>query len=532
MRNALKVRKLSLAIALVSGAAGLATAGQAQAIQFDFGDDSDVSGHLDMTLGYATAIRAQDARSEALDPANNLLGTGRTPNYLSDARVPDAGDVISSVFKGTAELGLDWKNYGFVSSATYQYDTEIMHDDSVDLLGNSAPWTDAAEDYAGNYAELLDAYAYGSFDLAGNPLDLRVGKQVINWGEGLYFLDGVSTQVPLNINKLVTPGSELKEGYIGVNSVYAQLGLGYTTSLAAYIQTDWERTEFGPRGTFYSDDLLFRGATEVDPVLGVPIRDGDVTPDDQGQWGISGRTFITDDIEVGLYYSHYHETFPFLQFTTPGSSKDYGSATGLQQFWPEDLDMIGTSISTTVGTWSVNGEIAYRPNRPLWTMASNPAAYNDQGQNAEEHDTVSASVHGIWIGGRAPLGIDTQTILVQLGADYIDGNLSNLQAHNSITDEVVAPDHLAYGVAGEWNGTWQAVYPGTDLTLGLFMQKDIEGNSHFWGNFAENRLQGTLSLTANIGNAWETKAGYTWIDQSNSNYETQDVFNLSVNYKF
>ncbi|GGO85301.1 hypothetical protein GCM10011348_33500 [Marinobacterium nitratireducens] len=524
MQKSIHLKRLPLAVAVLSGMLGLAKVNQAEALQLDFGEDSELSGSLDFTLGYAAAIRASDAKSAALDPTNNLLGSGATPNYLSDARVPDAGDLISSVFKGTAELGLGWRNYGFVGTATYQYDSEIMDGDSVDFLGNPAPWSKAAEDYAGSDLELLDAYVYGSFEVGGNPLDLRLGKQVINWGEGLYFLDGVSVQVPLNINKLVTPGSELKEGYIGVNSVYAQLGIGDSSSLSAYLQTDWERAEFGPRGTFYGDDVLFRGGTETDPLLGVPIRDNDVEPDEGGQWGIAGRTFVTDDTELGLYYSHYHETFPFLQLAFPSNS-----ATGLRQIWPEDLDMYGASFATTLGTWSLNGELAYRPDRPLWT---NLATFDAKGRNIEKHDTVNASVHGIWLGGALPLGIDAQLLTVQFGADYIDGDLDNLQAHNSIHSEALSPDRLSYGVAAQWNGTWQAIYPGTDLTLGLFLQKDLQGNSHFWGNFAEDRLLGTLSLTANIGNAWEARAGYTWVNQDNSNYESQDVVNLSVNYKF
>ncbi|MFL1453160.1 DUF1302 domain-containing protein [Marinobacter sp. GN3S48] len=529
MRKSLRLKRLPLAVAMLSGSIGLASVGQVQAMQFDFGSDSEVSGKLDITLGYAASVRAEDAKPSALNPANNLLGTGTTPNYLSDARVPEAGDLISNVFKATAELGLDWRNYGFAGSVTYQYDTEIMHDESVDFMGNSAPWTDAAEDNAGSFYDVLDAYAYGSFDIAGNPLDLRVGKQVINWGEGLYFLDGISTQVPLNFNKLVTPGSELKEAYIGVNSVYAQMGIGYSASVAAYVQTDWERAEFGPRGTFYSDDFFFRGGTEVDPLLGVPIRDRDSTPDDSGQWGVSSRVFVTDDTELGVYYSRYHETLPFIKLTAPGSSDDLGSATGLQQVWPEDLDMFGLSMATTVGTWSINGEVAYRPDRPLFT---NLATFDAKGRNIEEHDTVNASVHGIWLGGALPLGIDAQQLLVQLGADYIDGDLDNLQAHNSVHGEVVAPDDLAYGVAAEWSGTWYAVYPGTNLTLGLFLQRDLHGNSHFWGNFAEDRTLGTVSLTANVGNSLETTLGYNWLNQDNSNYETQDNVNLSVNYKF
>lgn len=501
----------------------LAIAVNVHAVELNFGDDSELSGNLDMTLGYAASIRAEDADTAAIDPANNLAGTYTTPNYLSDARVPDAGDLVSNVFKATAELSLDWRNYGFVGSAAYQYDTEIMNDDAIDLAGNSASWSDAAEEYSGNAFDVLDAYVYGTFDVGENPLEVRLGKQVINWGEGLFFLDGVATQVPLNINKLVTPGSELKEAYIGVESIYGQMGIGDESSIEAYVQTDWRRTEMAPRGTFYGDDAFFRGGDEVDPVLGVPVRDPDIEASDSGQWGISGRTMVGEDTEVGLYYSRYHETFPFVKWTGGAS------ALGASQIWPEDIDMFGASVATTLGAWSVNGEIAYRPNRPLFTTLG---VTNAAGEGIEEHDTITATVHGIWLGGPLAFGIDSQAVLVQFGADYIDGDLSNLAAQSSITKESLNPDDLAYGVAAEWTGTWQAVRQGTDLSLGVFLQQDLHGNSHFWGNFAEDRTLGAVTLTANVGTDWEASAGYSFTIQDNSHYETQDVFNLSVNYKF
>ncbi|WP_161599937.1 DUF1302 family protein [Pseudomonas sp. MPC6] len=518
MRMHLPFKGLPLAGAILSGTIGLASSGLAGAFELNFSEGSELSGSTDFTLSYATSVRATDADRGSWATA---------PNFLSDARVPDSGDLISSVYKVGAELGLAWRNYGFVGNYVYQYDTEIMDDDAIDFLGNKTHWTNAAEDYAGNAFDVLDTYVYGSFEVGENPLEVRVGKQVINWGEGLYFIDGVSTQVPLNFNKLVTPGAELKEAYIGVESIYAQQAVGDSSSVSAYVQTKWRRTEFAPRGTFYGDDAFFRGGTEVDPVFGVPMRGSDQEASDSGQWGISGRTTI-GDAEFGLYYSRYHETLPFVTANTPGLS-----LTGLAQYWPEDLDMYGMSLSTTVGEWSVSGEVAYRPDRPLFMSLASPNAFTDADlTNAEKHDTVSASVNGIWLGGALPLGIDSQVVLAQFGADYIAGDLSDLQANANITKETLTPDSLAYGAAVEWIGTWQGAYPGTDISLGLFLQKDIKGNSHFWGNFAEDRLLGSLSLTANIGNEWEASAVYSWINMDNSHYDTQDVYNLSVNYKF
>lgn len=543
MQIATPSKRTPLSAAVLAAMVGMTAATTAQAFSFDLGDE--VSGSLDITLGYANLYRTEDAQRSDLVPGFASGGL----NYSSEARVPDSGDLISQVVSGTAELGLDWRNFGLVTSAAYKYDTEIMDGDTIDPYdGSSRAWSKATEDYAGSNLELLDAYVFGNFELGENaaPLEVRAGKQVINWGEGLFFLDGVATQVPLNINKFVTPGAELKEGFIGNTALYGNMGIGDESSIEAYIQTEWNRTEFPPAGTFYGNDAFFRGGDEAwaggagDPALNFPARNPDQDAKDSGQWGIAGHTTL-GDTEYGLYYSRYHETMPFLTANVPTGL----SAFELAQFWPEEVDMFGASWSSTLGTWSFAGEIAYRPDRPLFGDIVGKGYVNtDPGEdfltNVHYNDTITASANGIWLGGQTLLGIDSQVVLYQVGVDHISGDRSQLAMHNSITresegvalDTTRTPDKTAYGAAVNWAGTWQGIYPGSDLTLDVYLQHDIKGNSHFWGNYAEGRTLGSVSLIANIGNALEASATYSFTDQSNSDYEDQDTIGLAINYKF
>ncbi|MEL0587414.1 MAG: DUF1302 family protein [Candidatus Thiodiazotropha sp. (ex. Lucinoma kazani)] len=203
-------RRPSLPLAVIAGAMLMTLVITAAAFELNFGEDSELSGNLDMTLGYAASWRTQDADRSDLMPGYLARGL----NYTADARDPDAGDLLTNIAKATAELDLNWRNYGLVASATYQYDNEVMRSgNAVDIFtGESRDSSEAAEDYAGNFVDVLDAYVFGTFDVGenANPLEVRIGKQVINWGEGLFFVNGVATQVPLNFNKLTTPGSELK----------------------------------------------------------------------------------------------------------------------------------------------------------------------------------------------------------------------------------------------------------------------------------------------------------------------------------
>jgi hypothetical protein len=74
--------------------------------------------------------------------------------------------------------------------------------------------------------------------------------------------------------------------------------------------------------------------------------------------------------------------------------------------------------------------------------------------------------------------------------------------------------------------------PATDISLDLFVQHDIKGNSHFYGNFAEGRTQASATVSALYGNNLEASIGYAMVDHEESDYEDLDTFNLAVNYKF
>lgn len=543
MKKMNSLKRSPLALAVLSASMVMCAASTTHAIEFyDIAGVNELSGSLGVTLSYATGVRTENSDKSDLNPGFTSGGL----NYAAEGRVPDKGDMTSNVARLSLESSMNWRNYGFVGYGTYQYDSEIMDDNAINPLdGTERDSIDAAKDYSGNYFDVPEAYVYASYDFGDTPVDIRLGRQVINWGEGLFFQNGIAVQSPLNFNKLVTPGADLKEALIGVTSGYAQIGVGDYSSIEIYAQTEWRRSELPPVGTFYGSDVLGRGGEEILPnseMLGnLATREADITASDSGQWGISFRTLL-GDTEYGVYYSRHHETRPFAAATGVGleAAAAYSiaptSVLGLAQIWPEDIDMLGLSAATTFGNWSVNGEMAFRPDQPLFGDIIQKGYVNADMNNIEKHDTVHASVHGIWLGASLPGGIDKQVFLIQAGIDHIEGDTANLSAQQSITRNenmaTLTPDNTSYGVALQYDLTWQAITAGTDLTFGMFLQKDMKGNSHFWGNFAQDRLLGAFSLAANIGNETEAKLSYAMTQQSNSDTSDLDTVNLSVNYKF
>jgi len=75
-------------------------------------------------------------------------------------------------------------------------------------------------------AMLLDAYVYGSFDFEGTDLQLRLGNQVVNWGESI-FIQGVNQINPIDVPAARRPGTELKEILLPVWMAYANWGFDW-----------------------------------------------------------------------------------------------------------------------------------------------------------------------------------------------------------------------------------------------------------------------------------------------------------------
>ncbi|MGZ2930805.1 DUF1302 domain-containing protein [Pseudomonas aeruginosa] len=229
--------------------------GQAQAVEFSF-LDNEVSGSLDTTLSYGTLWRVQGQ-----DKSNNDINTN------DGNRNFDTG-LVSEVYKITSDLEATWRNYGVFIRGTAFYDTQIM-DKRNDYYSHNDPsqpsqsyphddrFTSQTRDIAGHKAEILDAYVYGSWDIGNMPLSARFGRQVFNWGEGIFYRGGVNTTNPVDAAKYRLPGSELKEVLMPVEALSFNIGLTDNLSMETFYQWNWKETRLDPVGTYFSETDLF-----------------------------------------------------------------------------------------------------------------------------------------------------------------------------------------------------------------------------------------------------------------------------------
>ncbi|MCG8437081.1 MAG: DUF1302 domain-containing protein [Pseudomonadales bacterium] len=434
--NPLRKTRLALAVASVTALSGLTSPASAVQLQFD---NPDWQGRLDTTLSVGALFRTegQDSMLAATGDVVDMTVSGYgTQINKNDANNNFDTGLASLVYKITPELDLSWQGkYGMFLRGTAFYDQQIMgggHDGGI--LNASAPYvpgngftryatysdyanngigddfTSDTERYAGQRARLLDAYVWGNFDLFERPLNVRIGQQVINWGEALFMTNGVNTANYFDLNALRLPGSEIKEALLPLDSVYFSYGLTFNATVEAFYQFEWKNSEDAPVGTYFSTHDAFPGKGADHVIVdgrvvalgaGVPglenafaaytgsaygagyeyeatqvtvdrMRDREAS--DSGQFGLAYRYFAEalNGTEFALYYTRTHSRTPVVgsrinQINTsgPAGMAQTIDTTEYQMAYVEDQDMIGGSFNTSIGNMSLAGEIAYRPNRAI-----------------------------------------------------------------------------------------------------------------------------------------------------------------------
>ncbi len=323
----------------IAAAMAVSTPGHA----VDFGNPvSGVSGTWDTTLTYGSTWRVQSPADKIVCTSNG--GDSRSCNYDDGTLNYDNGQV-QNIFKFLTEVSLQYNNFGFFARGTGFLDTEADNTERTNLTGE-------AKDKVEKRWDLLDVYAYANFDVGSWPAQVRVGKQVVNWGESTFYVTGMSSLNYFDVSKLRGAAVELKEGLLPQEQVYFSISPTDNLSLEAFYQWKWHGTKPEPAGTLFSTndfaveggDFLMIGfgawsdlGTDWTPYGGffdpnfqhVP-RIGSEKPGDDDQFGVALRYFFPNLLggtEFGLYYAKYNSRLPVLSGVT-GTQAGFGNAAG------------------------------------------------------------------------------------------------------------------------------------------------------------------------------------------------------------
>lgn len=336
-----RMAKLPLAVSLASV---LAT--PAFAINFNIGE---VEGTFDSSLSVGASWSTAKRDMDFVGNANG--GTGYTQTG-DDGRLNfQRGKTFSQIFKGIHDLELKYKDTGVFLRGKYWYDAE--------LADGNRPFKDISnkgrkEGAKTRGVELLDAFVYHNYAIADQPGTVRLGKQVVSWGESTFIMNSINSINPIDVSAFRRPGAELKEGLIPVNMFFVSQNLTDQLSMEAFYQLSWKQTVVDNCGTFFSSaDVAADGCNDNYHILdrqltnllmgvdnlkaltggaaspfapastgqvginysgqeGLMIRRGkDNKAKDDGQFGLALR-WLGDNTEYGAYVMNYHSRTPFL----------------------------------------------------------------------------------------------------------------------------------------------------------------------------------------------------------------------------
>ena len=501
-------------IAAVGSAVSLAAfSGSAGAVQFKMFDGA-VDGSFDTTVTYGVSMRTEPHEAD--------LG-GLPTQYGNRTLFDEKWDIFSNVIKASHDLEFRGDSWGAFFRGNYFYDFEM----------DNQPLPDAAENRAVSHGDVTDAYFYKR--LADDNLTVRLGKQVISWGENTFIGGAINDINTVDITKLRQPGVELKDAFVGTPAVYLTWNATDELSFEGFYLLGYDEIKVDPVGSFYStldpiaDGGGFANATDG---LGRPVcllpdggscdfrfgptpvtRVGDDIPGWGGQFGVAIRYYVAEllnGFDFGLYYQRLHDHNPSLSAIAGTSPADPGF---FFVDYPEHVERYGASFNTIFGSWAVGGELSYRRNAPIQDARFATAALGLEGL------PVGSEFEGFGRYKRYQVQFTTQRLWgpmpIFFGADQ----------WNTI-------DEVAYG--------WVEDVPGRDGGVpdedGFVRFDDITND--FWGFQARssltynNALLNRINMSVDTAWRWDVEGVSPEVGGAKLFIAGRQAFTLGVNFEY
>lgn len=499
--------------------------GSACAFEIPTGND-DLNLRWDNTIRLTVSQRLKSQNKDILNSPQNDDGDRNFDKGIVSNRL-DILSEIDLVYKrlyGIRLSGAGWWDPRYGDLDNNSPTTSNHLENGMPAVGLDEYTEDRFE---GPNAELLDAFAFAGFDFGGVPVDIRLGRHTVIWGESMFSYGGVNgiayAQSPIDIAKsLAQPGIEVKELYRPLNQISGQIQATTTLTFGGQYYFQWEPNIFPESGTYlgYADALL-NGAesiwTGAPAFVGGPIRfAGDIEPDQAGDWGVFVRwkPELLDDGILGLYYRNFSDKMPQdlldVSKASPTTMPEYYLA------YPSDIELYGISLSKGIFGISVGAEISYRKNMPLRSMTGVPVGIPGSPVPGKG-DTAGArgdTLHGLI----NFLGVIPHTALFDSATWITEFTFSQWQ-------DVTQGEQYFLGRDG-YTGTdrvtknnitgalifipkWYQVFPSVDLSMPLSISSGLIGASSVGGGGVENNGNYSAGLSFDIFARYTLDITYT-----------------------
>ncbi|HVN43995.1 MAG TPA: DUF1302 domain-containing protein [Steroidobacteraceae bacterium] len=341
------------ALAFVASAACLSAGISPAAQGFSFSSQSgDWTGSWDTTIGYGQGWRVSNPDCRLIAIANGGCGYGPNAddgdlNYLHKA-------TFTKALTGVTELALNYREKaGLFVRGSGLYDFSVMANDV-----ERTPLSHEAKGVVGSYTRLLDAFGYLRFNLVTLPSELRVGRQVQDWGESTFIPGGLNSVDYFDVTALQVPGAELKQALLPDSMVVFNSQLSTNLSTQLLYLWSWHPDIIEPTGAYFSTNDVAGAGSNQRVVLGfgaisdqgtdftslgggliqnfqtIP-RLPDQKPSEAGQYGINFKLYLPNfgqGTQLGFYFLNYTSRLPLASLQTgtqAGLGNSYGAATAV-----------------------------------------------------------------------------------------------------------------------------------------------------------------------------------------------------------
>lgn len=472
----------------------------AQGASIDTGN-SDVEVRWDNTIRYSAGLRAQDRDARI---ANNAAYDQGDFQFNKHELINNRIDLLS-------EFDISYKRtYGLRVSAAAWYDAAYSNNSSSNpaLPAHSSYQNNEFTSYVKRYysgpsGEILDAFAYGRIDAGDVPINIKVGRHAVIWGESLFgSTNAISySQTPSDgLKALSSPAASAKETALPISQISSSAQISDTVTVAAQYLFEWRPNRIAEGGTFFagSNSILFGpNVGRASPIEG---RAGD--------YGINLRwapEFMGDGT-FGLVYRRFDEKTAWVAQFDP--------TVGLSRaVYARGIELYGLSMSKNIGGIAVGAELSYRKNGALNSRgATGPLLEGARG------NTYHAVLNGVATYGQTGL-FDSASLSAELSVSHLDKVTSNAQLYRSVGNVAAGcPDddimrgcatNTAMSFSAQFTPVWNQVLPGVDMELPLFFSSNFKGNSPYNSGGSEGFNTYKIGLTAKVDARYQFDLAYT-----------------------
>jgi hypothetical protein len=536
MTKRLKIRgPQQAALHAVAAAALSVAAGHAGAFQVELGNP-DLKMRWDNTVRYnlGTRIEAQDSRILA------------SPSYdESDAKF-GKGDIVTNRIDLLSELDLSYAGKGGLRVSAAAWYDDAYKDRSVrsPAAGGAIPTSYYGNTYNnkvkryvnGPSGEVLDAFVWTNFNLGDVPVNVKLGRHTVVWGEGLLIGGHAISygQAPVDGVKAVTsPGIETKEVFLPINQLSFRAQLTDKLSLAGQYFLEWKPTRVPNGGTYLMGADTSPNVDRLGIGAGLAVDQVEARkPGNTGNWGLALKWDV-DAINstLGFYYREFNDYNPEtgIQFTSfrqlvPGNAATTVPAT-FRFVYPEKQKLIGASLARSLGPVSFGAEVSLRQN----THLNSKTTYLPNQDTGARGDTLHFIANGIYLLPKTPVW-DSGSLIVELaysrlqkitanenlyrGEGYPGGCIKSGTGSGGVpaalgdrTDTCSTKNFTQLAVS--FAPQYIQLFPSWDVTVPMALNVGLKGTAPTGGGGFEKLMTWSIGINATYASAHDFSLRYS-----------------------